>query len=91
MFEIATAKETLMSDDVPDRPWQKVGIDLLTHKSIDYVITVDYFSNFWEIDKLNHTTSNAVITKNQSTLFKIRHTNYCYDGQWASVHSRGVP
>ena len=91
MFEIATAKETLMSDDVPDRPWQKVGIDLLTHKSIDYVITVDYFSNFWEIDKLNHTTSNAVIKKNQSTVFKIRHTNYGYDGQWASVHSRGVP
>ena len=52
-----------MSHNVPDRPWQKVGIDLLTHKSIDYVITVDYFSNFWEIDKLNRTTSNAVIKK----------------------------
>jgi len=44
MFEIAPAKESLMSHDVPY-----------------YVITVDYFSNFWEIDKLNRTTSNAVI------------------------------
>ena len=76
MFEIAPAKETLMSHDVPDRPWQKVGIDLLTHKSIDYVITVDYFSNFWEIDKLNRTTSNAVIKKSkhtfQDTAYKLR-------------------
>jgi len=55
-----------MSHDIPDHAWQKVGIDLLTHESTDYVVIVDYFSNFWEIDKLHHTTSNSVITKVKS-------------------------
>ena len=59
----APAKETLMSHDVPDRPLQKVANYLFTHGSSKYVITVDYFSNFWEIDKLDRTTSNAVIRK----------------------------
>ena len=63
MFETAHAKESLMPHEVPDRAWQKIGIDLLTHESTDYVITVDYFSNFWEIDKLDRTTSCAVIRK----------------------------
>ena len=44
----ALAKETLMSHDVPDRPLQKVANDLFTHGSSEYVITADYFSNFWE-------------------------------------------
>jgi len=70
MFEIAPAKETPMSHDVPDRPWQKVGIDLLTHKSFDYVIIVDYFSNFREIDKLNRTTWNIVIKQKSKHTFQ---------------------
>ena len=45
-------KETLISHDVPDRPWAKISTDLfdLDHKS--YMVTVDYFSGFFEIDSL---------------------------------------
>ena len=45
-------KETLISHDVPDRPWAKISTDLfdLDHKS--YMVTVDYLSGFFEIDRL---------------------------------------
>ena len=51
-FETAPSKETLMSHDIPNRPWEKVGTDLFSIKEKNYLITVDYFSNFWEIDRL---------------------------------------
>ena len=65
-FECSQQKETLMPHDVLDRSWEKVGMDLFTHDAHEYLVTVDYYSNFWEIDKLNRTTSNAVISKVKS-------------------------
>ena len=62
-FEVSHSKETLMSHDVPERPWEKVGVDLLTLHQKNYLITVDYYSNFWELDRLEKTTSTAVIRK----------------------------
>ena len=44
-----------MSHDIPDRPWAKVGTDLFAKDGRDYLITVDYYSNFWEVDLLPST------------------------------------
>jgi IS30 family transposase len=52
-----------MSHEVPQRPWQKIGVDLFTIHGKDYLITVDYFSNFWEVDYLENTSSQTVIRK----------------------------
>ena len=41
-YERLQTKETLMSHDVPERPWQKAGIDLFTYDSKDYIVTIDY-------------------------------------------------
>ena len=62
-FSTEQPKETLMQHNVPDRPWQKIGVDLFSFESIEYLITVDYFSNFWEIDRLDDTTATTVIRK----------------------------
>lgn len=59
-------KETLISQEVPSRPWAKVGTDLFVFDNKDYLITVDYFSYFWEIDYLAHTKSTTVIKKLKS-------------------------
>jgi len=48
-YQVSQGKETLMSHDVPDRPWAKVGTDLFFFDEHDYLITVDYHSNFWEV------------------------------------------
>ena len=45
-YEKSQCKETLMSHEVSQKPWQKIGVDLFTIHGKDYLITVDYFSNF---------------------------------------------
>ena len=62
-YETANQKESLMPHDVPERPWEKIGVDLFECDGSDYLINVDYFSTFWEIDKLSETTSKAIIGK----------------------------
>ena len=62
-YEQQNQKETLMPHELPDRPWEKVGTDLFELDGKHYLITVDYLSNFWEIDRLYDLTSKAVISK----------------------------
>ncbi|XP_046346219.2 uncharacterized protein K02A2.6-like [Haliotis rufescens] len=57
------AKEPLLSHAVADRPWSKVGADLFVLDGNNYLITVDYFSNYWEIDYLTDTRSATVVNK----------------------------
>lgn len=65
-FEVSQPKETLVPHDVPDRPWAKVGTDIFTLDGKDYLVTVDYHSNFFEVDRLSDTTSAGVIRKLKS-------------------------
>ena len=60
-FETTQQKETLQSHDVPNIPWAKLGADLFTFQDKEYLITVDYYSNFFEVDRLDATTSVEVI------------------------------
>ncbi|KAK3713862.1 hypothetical protein QZH41_010915, partial [Actinostola sp. cb2023] len=62
-YETAQPKEPLMSHEIPERPWEKVGIDILTLQGTDYLVTVDYYSNYWEIDRLENTKSATAIRK----------------------------
>ena len=65
-YETKNQKETLMPHDLPNRPWEKTGADLLEYDGKDYLITVDYLSNFWEKDRLHDLTSKTVIKKLKS-------------------------
>jgi transposase InsO family protein len=56
-------KETLIPHDIPERPWSKVGSDIMEFDGQEYLITVDYYSNFWEIDNLPRAKSATVIQK----------------------------
>ena len=57
------ASEPLQPHPVPDRPWQRVATDLFTFENRNYLVLVDYFSNFIEIDYLPDTSSLTVIHK----------------------------
>lgn len=53
--------EQLIVTEVPEKPWQRIATDLLSWGGKEYLITVDTHSNFFEVDKLNSPTSEAVI------------------------------
>ena len=62
-YETTPQKESLMPHETPSRPWEQVGVDLFTLENKDYLITVDYYSNFWEVDRLTSTKTAMVILK----------------------------
>ena len=51
-FQNEQQKEPLKPFPAPTRPWETVGSDIFTFHSQDYLITVDYLSGFFEVDRL---------------------------------------
>lgn len=62
-------KESLMPHDPPKRPWEKVGVDLFTFSGRDYIIQVDYLTNYWEVDFLNGDTRTATVVNKMKAQF----------------------
>lgn len=56
-------KEPLIEHEIPDLPFQKLGMDLLDFEGKPFLIVVDYFSKWLEIIKLNNKTASAIIDK----------------------------
>lgn len=48
----ANPKEPMISNNIPDRPWQVIGTDLFTWNSQDLIIIVYYYSRFFELERL---------------------------------------
>jgi len=53
----------MISHPVPSRSWQVLAADLFELQGQDYHVTTDYYSNFFEVDKLVSKTSKEVIEK----------------------------
>lgn len=60
--ERVNSNETFISEDVSDRPWQKVGLDLLKYESW-FLIATDYYSRFPEVLPLNYLTEESAVEK----------------------------
>ena len=54
-------KQPLMSPEIPTTPWAKVAQNLFTYDGKPYLITVDYYSDFWELDAVSDTTSETIV------------------------------
>ena len=59
-------KEPFKPHEVPEGPWKKVGADLFLFGGQEYLIMVDYYSFWFEVELLKDTTSRAVITRMKS-------------------------
>ena len=62
-YKISEPKQPLMPHNLPERPWEKIGVDLFQIQNDHYLIPVDYFSNFWEIDKLENQETQTIIKR----------------------------
>lgn len=56
-------REPLIPHEIPSRPWYKIGIDLFHLNKKSFLIVVDYYSKFIEVEKLNSLTSEYIINK----------------------------
>lgn len=55
------SKEELLSHEITQIPWYKLGADLFQFDNKDYLLVVDYYSKFIEIAQCNGTSSKNVI------------------------------
>ncbi|KAK3107438.1 hypothetical protein FSP39_014641 [Pinctada imbricata] len=63
-------KEPLLTVEIPDRPWAKIATDIFVLNSNHYLLTVDYYSKWPEVVKLNELTSSYVIAALKSQFAK---------------------
>ena len=59
-FRPAQQQETLQPLELSSKQWSIVGADLCLNPGIDYLVTVNVYSDFREVDKLTTTTSAEV-------------------------------
>ncbi|KAA3677106.1 uncharacterized protein DEA37_0002369 [Paragonimus westermani] len=53
-------KEPMVCRSVPKRPWQHVAVDLFSHADKSYLLLVDNFRDFLEIEELNATSAGSL-------------------------------
>ena len=63
MHRDSNAREPMISSEFPDRPYQKIGTDLFHFDGKNYLLTIDYYSRFFEADYLPDTRAAKVIHK----------------------------
>lgn len=61
VFSRSQQRETLMSHEIPQSPWEKLGIDFFEFQSQQYLLIVDYYSRFPVIRRASNTTYAATI------------------------------
>ena len=62
-FSHKQPQESLSLHEIPSRAWQRVAADIFTICGRNYLVTVDCYSSFFELDFLIDTLSTTVIAK----------------------------
>ena len=52
------AREPLITHEIPKLPWSKVGTDLFTFNGDNFIVIVDYYSNFIEVEQVKSTAAH---------------------------------
>ena len=61
-YQRNNSKEPMIAHEIPTRPWSQVGTDLFEINNQKYLVMVDYYSGFIEINLLqNGTTSKQIV------------------------------
>lgn len=87
-------KETMLSHELPTRPWQIVSMDLFSHGRKDYLLIVDHYSNFWEIKLLPDLAAETVIRRCKAQFARHRQPDKVImdnSPQFASQFTRFAP
>ena len=63
----ALPKEKHLAHYIPQKPWEKVGIDLFRFKGKDFLLIVDYLTDYFEISALKYTIAIVVVTPSKSS------------------------
>ncbi|XP_022785752.1 uncharacterized protein K02A2.6-like [Stylophora pistillata] len=60
---VEQGKEPMICHELPSRPWEKIAVDLFYLNGTDFMVTVDYYSSFFEVDRMTSKTADEVVKK----------------------------
>ena len=60
-FQVKNQKQPMQSHHLPDRPWSRVATDQFKLFGKEFIVLVDFFSDFIEVKHLQENTSSVVI------------------------------
>ena len=60
-FQAKNQKFPMQSHELPDHPWSRVAADQIRLHGKEYMVLVDFYSDFMEVQKLEENTSSSVI------------------------------
>ena len=60
-YKAKQQKEPLFLPKTPPRPWAIVAQDLFKLAGKSYLITVDYYSDLWELDAVTNTSIGIIV------------------------------
>ena len=62
-------KEPLLPSEIPSRPWQIVAADLLQTCNRDFLVVIDYYSDFVEVEELQNNTYSITVIEKLAKMF----------------------
>ena len=65
-FKPQTPNELMRCQPIPEYPWQFVSQDLASFKNVKYLVTVDDYSDFIEVDELVNTLSSTTTANTEA-------------------------
>ena len=86
LFDHKQHNEALMSHEVPSRAWSKVGSDLFEMKDHHYLLLLDYYSFFIEVEILTAKITTAVIRAIRKQFAQYEDTRHSDHRSWTAIH-----
>ncbi|XP_008484642.1 uncharacterized protein K02A2.6-like, partial [Diaphorina citri] len=65
-YSRANQNEPIVSRDIPDRPWSTLGMDFFKLNGKNYLLVIDYYSKYVELDVMHSMTALSVINHLQA-------------------------
>ena len=55
------SKEPLISHPIPSKPRSRIAMEIMTVFDKNYLINIDFYSDFWELDTLRNNATAATV------------------------------
>ncbi|GBN22426.1 Transposon Ty3-G Gag-Pol polyprotein [Araneus ventricosus] len=75
-FRRSNTKEPLQPHSVPDRPFEKIGVDIMEFGNLNYLVVMDYYSKWIEVSELVNKTATEVINVLKETFSRYGIPNF---------------
>lgn len=66
IYKRANVKEPMKPHEIPNGPWEVLGMDLFYFRNAEWLLVIDYFSKYVEVAKLDNVYGVTIVAKLKS-------------------------